>query len=157
MAFTPTAAVVRTSPGVVIADTPITYMLTITNSGSTAANVVSIQPVVKLANGQPSNASIPPVAIPTGWAVQIGATSSWSFPFTITVPGPQCPGAPAQGSGVFVLDCYTTTSDGSVTSLLYPQTLAVAPDEPAQQSAVPTPGQLSFTSGVNSPLWFYFA
>lgn len=157
MAFTPTATVTRTSPSPVLADTPVTYVLTITNSGSTAANVTAIQPVVKLLSGQPSNAVIPPVAIPTGWPNQVGATSSWSFPFSFTVPGPQCPGQPAQGAGMFLVDCYTTTSDGSVTALLAPQMLSLVAVEPPQQSAIPSSGQLNFTTATPSALWCFFA
>lgn len=157
MAFTPTATIVQTSPGAEVANAPVTYMLTITNAGSTAANVVSLQPVVRNANGSLSNAITQQVAIPTGASVQVGATSSWSFPFTVLSPGPQCPGAPAQGNGLLLVDCICTTSDGSVFSVTPPLVMAVTTSEVAQQSAFPAIGQLTFTTALNSALWYGFA
>lgn len=156
MAFTPTATVVQTSPLPDVANDPVTYLLTIANAGSTAANVVSLQPIVRNANGQPSNAITPQVAIPIGTSVQVGATSSWSFPFTVLLPGPQCPGAPAQGNGLYLVDCICSTSDGSVFSVAAPPILAVTTSETAQQSALPVVGQLTFTTGLNSALWYGF-
>ncbi len=107
---------VTVNPSTVTENQPVTVTVTITNGGSTALNVVSIQPTAIFTGGS-QNGTIPgnfgSVPIGTGLNVSVpGSSGTLAVPIGF-VPFVGTTLADGTGSGTITLGATVTMSDGS--------------------------------------------
>jgi hypothetical protein len=144
------------------------FVLAIANNTGSNTNIQSIQPVVrKMDNTLFAGAQIGPLtASPELGLAQVGGNqfnvpitngSTLYFGFSVAWPAPAIAGGPTQPPLSFMLDCITSTSDGSSFGCNSPLLVNVnqplfgqAPGSPPNPSA--SVGQLDFQAGANATL-----
>lgn len=161
MATTASVAVV----GNAIVNQPVTVLVTITNTGASAVNVVSIQPHL-LPGGHTSiftSIFVPPnqaVASTTGLqnTIQVGASSTVYATFQVIAPSPVVQtGRPQQGGPAYQVSVDCALDDGTVFSstfvpIPFSGVQFGGPTVNPNATATAFGGMLQFNSGANSAL-----
>lgn len=142
------------------------FVLTVSNSGASAVNVTSIQPIVTTAAGGPApgcNISGPYAAPGVATAqvfgsqfnVQVGASASVAFVFSVQFFGPAIGGVPSTPLSQFTVGATCAASDASVFGPV-PLNLVLNRPNFGAGSSPPnpavSPGQLNYSGAVNSAL-----
>lgn len=147
MATLMSATMVIASPNI-IGGQKATATLTLTESGGTATNLVSVQPYITTGAGQLAGgarigtvANATTIAGYTGAAMTLGANSSTTINFEFVIDNPPIDGAPSEPYQTYLVGAVCQTSDGSVFS---PQAQLVAITLPATgpSSSSPAPNGL---------------
>lgn len=113
MAMTASLAI---SPSTVIINQPIACSLTISNSGGSAVNVLSVVPTAIVHGSSPPDAvescALGVVNLGPGQVVAVPASGSLTFGFGVVFFGPST-GPIGAGSGTFDIGANVSSSDGS--------------------------------------------
>lgn len=104
------------SPSTVIINQPIACSLTVSNSGGSAVNVLSIQPNAIVHASSPPNAvesaALGVVNLGPGAVVSVPASGSVTYGFSVIFFAPST-GPIGAGSGTFDIGALVSASDGS--------------------------------------------
>lgn len=127
----------------VIGGQKATASLTLTESGGTSTNLVSIQPYITTGAGQVAGgvrigtvANAQTIGGYTGAAVTINASSSSIFNFDFVIDNPPIDGAPSEPYQTYLVQALIQTSDGSVFA---PQAQMVALTLPSSGAGTSSP------------------
>jgi hypothetical protein len=149
-----TASAVITTLPVVVGDDD-TFMVTLSNAGSTPTNVTAIVPTVT-----PGGAwYFSQANVVLGQTVQVGATSSLTLPVTGLFLAPARPSG-AAASQPYSVSFSIYTSDGSITTTVPLNVFVSTPTEgvvgaPSGEILF-VPGQLNYSFPQNAALSFFF-
>lgn len=148
--------------------TPTYFTVTVSNGGGAQVSIYSMQPTVKLPNGQTATCCTIGPIIATAqlgnaqvggsqFNVPVAASGSQSFSFEVCFFGPAISGGPTQPSMAFVVDCISSYSDSTSGGTLAPVQVNLNQPQFGQGSGSPpnpavVVGQLDFQVPLNGSL-----